>query len=63
MKVAPCPDCGNKINLGSQPQEGQRLTCPNCEADLEVIGLNPLELDWFYNELDEFEGDWEYDDE
>jgi hypothetical protein len=34
---------------------GQKLTCPHCDAELEVISLNPLELDWAY--------DWSWDED
>lgn len=43
-----CPECGQTLDLGGQPEEGQRLTCPQCGARLEVINLRPLELDWVY---------------
>ncbi|MGD2206910.1 MAG: hypothetical protein PVH17_09035 [Anaerolineae bacterium] len=50
-----CPDCDEKIVLNIKPQEGQKLSCPHCDADLEVISVNPLELDWAY--------DWDWDDD
>jgi hypothetical protein len=34
--------------------------CDRCEADLEVVRLNPPELDWTDNLLDE---DWDQDRE
>jgi alpha-aminoadipate carrier protein LysW len=51
-----CPDCDEKITLNSKPiVVGEKLTCPHCDADLEVISVEPLELDWAY--------DWEWEDE
>ena len=44
-----CPECGCEFEL-EEPQEGQRFRCPNCRAWLEVLSLEPLELDWAYNE-------------
>ena len=52
MRTAPCPDCGLEISLYG-PKEGERIGCPTCGADLEVIGLSPLELDWAYAEPEE----------
>lgn len=49
-----CPDCGEKITL-NPTRIGQKLTCPHCAADLEVISTDPLELDWLY--------DWDWEDE
>jgi alpha-aminoadipate carrier protein LysW len=60
MNFAYCPDCGEEVNLGVHPKEGQSVTCPNCGADLEVISLEPLELDWAYDDLDE---EWETSEE
>ncbi len=60
MAVATCPDCGNEINLGAKPKEGQPVTCPECGADLEIISLEPLELDWAYSDFDE---EWDTPDD
>lgn len=59
MAVAFCPECSEGVKLGNEPQEGQRVTCATCGADLEVISLTPLELDWAYDEPDE---EWDVDD-
>ncbi len=60
MLVAPCPDCEWEIYLGAQPREGQKVTCPDCGAELQVIDLDPPELDWAF---DGFEPDWDPDEE
>jgi lysine biosynthesis protein LysW len=48
-----CPDCEERIVLNGHTKVGQKLACPHCRAELEVIGIDPLELDWVY--------DWSYD--
>ncbi len=50
-----CPDCDAKIAFNPVAKLGQKVTCPECSAELEVIGLDPLELDWVY--------DWEWDED
>ncbi len=55
MAVAYCPDCEGKISISSEAAVGQRITCPHCDTDLEVISVEPLELDWAY--------DWSWEDE
>lgn len=50
-----CPECDGRLVLNPHARLGQRLTCQHCDADLEVIGTDPVEVDWAY--------DWEYDDE
>lgn len=44
-----CLDCDHEIDLRRQLKVGQRITCPNCRVELEIIKLEPLELDWVYN--------------
>jgi lysine biosynthesis protein LysW len=46
--TAICPSCGEDIRLphSSNVRIGQRLLCPHCDAGLEVIELDPVELDW-----------------
>lgn len=58
--LADCPDCGERISVGFGARQGQRLTCSNCGAYLEVINLDPLEVDWAFSE---FEPDWSPDEE
>jgi hypothetical protein len=43
-----CLECERKIDLGDHPQVGQRVKCEYCEVQLEIINLEPLELDWIY---------------
>jgi len=64
MASAYCPDCDGRIVLNPHANLGQKLTCPHCDAELEVISVNPLEFDWAYDwswdedEEDEDEDDW-----
>ena len=46
MAFAYCLDCGDRIYLGRKPWVGQDAFCERCEADLEVICVDPLELEW-----------------
>jgi lysine biosynthesis protein LysW len=64
MATALCPDCGRKIVIGPKPKKGQRISCPHCDVDLEIVGVSPLELDWpEFEEEDNFDVDnWDDDD-
>jgi hypothetical protein len=53
MAFAYCPDCASRIYLGERPWVGQPVDCERCEAVLEVTRLNPPELDWIDNILDQ----------
>lgn len=59
-----CPSCGEWVKLPDHPKIGQKITCLQCEADLEVIEVNPVELDWAFmeDELDD-EEDWDDDED
>lgn len=57
-KSAICPDCNETINLGPNPYKGQKFSCPNCWAYLEVINLDPPELAW-----EVAEEEWAIDDD
>ena len=46
MQSAECPQCGNNVSVGAQPKMGKRVSCKECGAELEVVWLDPLELDW-----------------
>ena len=50
-----CPDCDGRITLASDARMGLLVFCPHCDAELEVIGTNPLEVDWADS--------WEWDEE
>ena len=52
-----CPDCAERIVLRNTIHVGLEVTCPHCDAILEVIDTEPLELDWAY------EDDWDDEDE
>ena len=53
---ATCPDCGEQVTLTGNIRLGQEVVCPHCDAELEVVEMDPLELDWAYD-------DGDYDDE
>ena len=53
--TAPCPDCKHQVRLGQNPSRGEKFTCPNCWAYLELISTDPPELQWDIA----FEDTWE----
>jgi len=63
IQKAECPQCGFEISVGSQPRIGQQVTCTSCNSELEVVWLDPLELDWPMLDLDEEEEDEDSDEE
>ena len=63
IQKAECPQCGKEISVGLQPRIGQQVTCANCDSELEVVWLDPLELDWPMLDLDEEDEDDDFDEE
>lgn len=57
MHKAVCPACSKSILINPKPKLGQRVVCPGCRAELEVVEIEPLELDW------PFDDDYVDDDE
>lgn len=57
-----CPDCDASIEIEEgELEEGQTIDCPECGAELEVVGTDPVELDILrsdHEEDDEHERDW-----
>ena len=51
--------CGASVEVPEKAKVGSIVFCEQCDAELEVITLQPLELDW---PLDDFEDD-DYDDD
>ncbi len=58
--MATCPECEAAIDVeDDEIEEGQRLDCPECGAELEVVNTNPLQLDLVSSSEDEEEeGSW-----
>jgi alpha-aminoadipate carrier protein LysW len=45
VPLAACPECGAEIHVDDDIDKGELLQCEECEAKLEVVGLDPVELD------------------
>jgi hypothetical protein len=64
ISAAFCPDCDEEIDFSQvKPKIGLKFVCPHCETNLEVININPLQLDWddstfFEDDFDSDDGDW-----
>ena len=58
MAIVSCVECDEELEINGSPRLGQKVVCPNCGAALEVASVNPLELDWAYED----EG-WDEDDD
>jgi alpha-aminoadipate carrier protein LysW len=39
-----CPECTEVVNLFTNNRIGEIVMCPGCQAELEIIGLDPPEF-------------------
>lgn len=62
MALTECPSCGEMIEVSDKAKLGQRVVCNTCEAVLEVVWLEPMELDWPYEDEMEYLDEEEYED-
>ncbi len=58
MPTTICPGCDYEFSI-SRPRLGQKVRCPGCDAQLEVVYLDPLEVDWIEDEYE----DWDEDED
>lgn len=63
VKAIFCLDCDTNLNITSDLALSQRLTCPNCNTTMEIINLDPIEIDWVYDgfetqKSDLYDMDW-----
>ena len=45
MPLAACPECDAEIHVDEDVDKGETVHCEECDVTLEVVGLDPIELD------------------
>lgn len=61
MPTAVCPECDEEVYVDADSEQGDVVTCDECGVDLEVVGLDPIELD-VYEGKSGFDDDDDDDD-
>ncbi len=51
MPIGTCPDCEADVHVDTDADKGDSVTCDECGTSLEVVGLDPVELDIVDDEL------------
>jgi alpha-aminoadipate carrier protein LysW len=57
-----CPDCEADVHVDSDADKGDAILCDECGTQLEVVGLDPVELD-IVEDDDEDDADDDDDEE
>lgn len=60
MPVGTCPECEAEVHVDVETDKGDTLTCSECSSTLEVVGLDPVELDLSAEEDLDDDDDEEY---
>ncbi len=54
MTTPQCPECDAEVPIPADAMENELIACADCGAELEIISLNPVELEL----APEVEEDW-----
>lgn len=67
MPTSICPECDEEVYVDAEIEQGDSVTCDECEAALVVVGLDPIELDLRDDSDDSYSDDdfdaHDYDDD
>lgn len=44
VSAATCPECEAGVEVGPSVLQSQIVECPDCRAELEVVGVRPVML-------------------
>ncbi len=53
-----CPECSEDVFVDADSEQGDIVSCDECGTDLEIVGLDPIELDIHADtDKDDFDAD------
>ena len=61
MPTGTCPECDADVHVDIDADKGESVECEECGSQLEIVGLDPVELDIIEEkDYDEDEDEDEY---
>ncbi len=54
MPTTACPECSEDVYVDADSEQGDVVSCDECGTDLEIVGLDPIELDIHEEGADDF---------
>jgi alpha-aminoadipate/glutamate carrier protein LysW len=58
MPTTACPECSEDVFVDADSEQGDIVSCDECGTDLEIVGLDPIELDIYADaDKDDFDKD------
>ena len=61
MPTSICPECDEEVYVDADIEQGDFVTCDECQSELVIVGLDPIELDLREDSDDALEDDDDYD--
>lgn len=62
MPTTACPECTEDVYVDAESEQGDIISCDECGSELEIVGLDPIELDVYADKFDDFDDDEDDDD-
>ena len=56
MPTGTCPECEAEVHVDTDVDKGETVDCDECGVHLEIVGLDPVELD-IVEEVDDDDDD------
>jgi alpha-aminoadipate/glutamate carrier protein LysW len=63
VPLGTCPECEAEVHVDTDADKGDVVTCEECATDLEIVGLDPVELDIVEDDADDEDAAGDEDDE
>lgn len=63
MPSANCPVCEGRVYVDPNTEQGEIISCEDCDSNLELVGMDPIELDPAFDDdspfvaFENFDGD------
>ncbi len=61
MPTGTCPECEADVHVDTDADKGDIVACEECGTGLEIVGLDPVELDIVEDDEDDADEDDEDD--
>ena len=45
MPTTACPECSEDVYVDAESEQGDVISCDECGTELEIVGLDPIEVD------------------
>ena len=53
VPIGTCPECEAEVHVDTDADKGDTVACEECGTELEIVGLDPVELDIAEEDIDD----------